>query len=199
MICIVDYGAGNLRSVEKAVEHQGGTALVSSNADDVLRADKVIFPGVGAFGKAVEQIDRLGLRDALIEAIQSGKPFLGICLGLQLLFARSEESPEAKGLGVLSGQVKRFPQGLKVPHLGWNILVQTRPSPLWRGIPDRSFYYFAHSFYIQPEDEEVVIGTSDYGAEFPVAVQRGNLFGLQFHPEKSQKWGLAVLKNFIEL
>ncbi len=199
MICIVDYGAGNLRSVQKAVEYNGAEAVVSSKAADIKSADQVIFPGVGAFGKAVEAIDELGLRQPLIQAIETGKPFLGICLGLQLLFEKSEENTKAQGLGVFKGNVKRFPYTLKVPHLGWNILDEKQPSRLWEGIPNKSFFYFAHSFYIQPKDTSCIIGESDYGFKFPVAVQKGNLFGVQFHPEKSQQWGLAILKNFIEL
>ncbi len=199
MICIVDYGAGNLRSVQKAVEHSGADTIVSSSASEIDSADKVIFPGVGAFGKAVEAIDQLSLRRPLIRAIEIGKPFLGICLGLQLLFERSEENPDARGLGVLEGEVKRFPNTLKVPHLGWNVLAKKKDSPLWQGIPNNSFFYFAHSFFIQPKDESCIIGESDYGFAFPVAMQKGNLFGVQFHPEKSQRWGLAILKNFIEL
>lgn len=197
MVCIVDYGAGNLRSVQKAVEHIGASTIVSSKVYDIERADKVIFPGVGAFGKAVAAIDSLGLRGSLLNSIKIGKPFLGICLGLQLLFEKSEENPAAVGLGVIKGRVKRFPGTLKVPHLGWNILRQ-RKSPLWNEIPNNSFFYFAHSYFIQPDDKECIIGESDYGFPFPIAVQRENLFGLQFHPEKSQKWGLKVLKNFIE-
>lgn len=199
MICIVDYGAGNLRSVQKAVEHNGAESIVSSHAADIEKADKVIFPGVGAFGKAVEAIDHLKLRTPIIHAIEAQKPFLGICLGLQLLFEKSEENPDAVGLGVFEGKVKRFPGTLKVPHLGWNVLIEKETSPLWNGIPDKSYFYFAHSFFIQPKDESCVIGESDYGFTFPVAVQKGHLFGLQFHPEKSQKWGLLILKNFIEL
>ncbi len=199
MICIVDYGAGNLRSVQKAVEHWGVETIVSSSAKDIDDADKIIFPGVGAFGRAIEAIERLQLRTPLTRAIKDGKPFLGICLGLQLLFESSEESPGVTGLSVLNGSVKRFPSGLKVPHLGWNVLLKTKDSPLWKDIPDNSYYYFAHSYYIQPDDEQVVIGKSDYGINFPVAIQQGNLLGLQFHPEKSQKNGLKILKNFIEM
>ena len=199
MICIVDYGAGNLRSVQKALEHLGADAFVSSSARDIENADKIILPGVGAFGKAVAAIDHLSLRKSLVHSIQQNKPFLGICLGLQLLFQTSEENPEAKGLSVLAGHVVRFPRNLKVPHLGWNVLQQNSECPLWQGIPKESYFYFAHSYYVLPEEVSLTVGTSDYSFSFPVAIRKENLFGLQFHPEKSQKWGLQILHNFIAL
>jgi len=199
MICIIDYGAGNLRSVQKAIEYWGVDTVVSAKASDLEKAEKIVFPGVGAFGRAIEAIERLDLRDVIIRQIKDGKPFLGICLGLQLLFEESEENPGVKGLSVLPGKVKRFPPDLKVPHLGWNRLIKSGQSPLWQNVPDNSFYYFAHSYYIDPEDNNLVIGFSDYGEKFPVAIQQGNLYGLQFHPEKSQKNGLNILKNFIDL
>ncbi len=199
MICIVDYGAGNLRSVQKALEHLGAQAQVSSSAKDIESSDKIILPGVGAFGKAVDAIDRLGLRPSLVQSIEQNKPFLGICLGLQLLFENSEENPEARGLSVLAGHVVRFPKNLKVPHLGWNVLQQTSDSPLWQGIADESYFYFAHSYYVLPKDASLTVGASDYSFRFPVAIRKGNLFGLQFHPEKSQKRGLQILRNFVAL
>lgn len=199
MISIIDYKAGNLRSVQKAVEKSGASAIVTSNPADLDRADKIIFPGVGAFGRAVEELERLRFIEPILEQIDRGKPFLGICLGMQLLFETSEENPGSRGLGVLKGFVKRFPENLKVPHLGWNELLFTKSSPLWKNIPTETYFYFAHSYYIQPEDEKVIIGESDYSFRYPVAVNRENLFGLQFHPEKSQKWGLKVLENFISL
>ncbi len=199
MICIVDYEAGNLRSVQKAVEHTGTEAKVTSSPKEILEADKVIFPGVGAFGKAVEKIDQLGLRDTLLESIDKGKPFLGICLGMQLLFESSEESPGVKGLSVFKGPVKRFSKDLKVPHLGWNVLIPITESPLWNNIADQSFFYFAHSYYISPENSGIIIGETDYGMRVPVAVNKENVFGLQFHPEKSQKMGLQVLENFVNI
>jgi len=199
MIYIVDYGAGNLKSVQKAVEYNGNAAQITSNPADIEKADKVIFPGVGAFGKALEKIDALNLRLPLINYIATGKPFLGICLGLQLLFESSQENSGVIGLSILKGNVKRFSENLKVPHLGWNILIQKKNSPLWNGIPDNGYYYFAHSYYISPVDEEIIIGESEYGLHFSVAIQKGYLFGLQFHPEKSQKHGLHVLKNFLKI
>jgi glutamine amidotransferase len=199
MICIVDYGAGNLRSVQKAIEHFGAQTMVSSSPKEIEKAAKVVLPGVGAFGKAVEAIDRLELRESLVRVILQQKPFLGICLGMQLLFAGSEENPEAAGLGVLPGSVVRFPKNLKVPHLGWNALQQVSASPLWGEIPAATYFYFAHSYYVLPEDSSVTIGASDYSFDFPVAIQKENLFGLQFHPEKSQRWGLQILQNFIAL
>ncbi|OGC10033.1 imidazole glycerol phosphate synthase, glutamine amidotransferase subunit [candidate division KSB1 bacterium RBG_16_48_16] len=199
MICIVDYDAGNLRSVQKAVEYLGFTALLTSRASDLEKADKIIFPGVGAFGKTAEAMDKLGLRPVLIDQVQKNKPFFGICLGLQLLFAESEENPGVAGLGILSGRVQRFPRTLKVPHLGWNVLTQNRDSILFKDIPQDSYFYFAHSYYVLPDDPSVIIGQSEYDFMFPVAIQRENLYGVQFHPEKSQQHGLQVLRNFLQL
>jgi len=199
MIYIVDYGAGNLRSVQKAVEYNGADARITSNPEDIVNADKVIFPGVGAFGKAMEKIESLQLHSPITQFIATGKPFLGICLGLQLLFENSEENPGVTGLGVLKGSVKRFPSGLKVPHLGWNVLIKKENCLLWNEVTEESYFYFAHSFYIAPQENDIIIGESEYGSNFPVAIQKNNLFGLQFHPEKSQQNGLQVLKNFLAL
>jgi len=199
VIGIIDYGAGNLKSVHKALEHLGAQAGIISTPKQVECADKVILPGVGAFGKAVEAIDRLGLRKSLQQVIADGRPFLGICLGLQLLMQASEESPGAVGLGVLPGTVVHFPAGNKVPHLGWNIVRQNRSCALWRNIPDDSFFYFAHSYYVRLQDETLSVGFTDYGDWIPVALNRQALFAVQFHPEKSQKAGLMLLNNFIHL
>jgi imidazole glycerol-phosphate synthase subunit HisH len=199
MICIIDYGAGNLRSVQKAIEQLGFHAMVTASAADIVAADKVILPGVGAFGKAVEALDQLQLRRPINAVIEKQTPFLGICLGMQLLLDSSEESPDAKGLGVLSGQVLRFPANRKVPHLGWNSVQQTRSCSLWQGIPDQSYFYFAHSYFTVPVQESVIVGVTEYGQTVPVALNRGSLFGLQFHPEKSQKIGLSLLNNFLNL
>lgn len=199
MIAIIDYGAGNLRSVQKALELCGAEARVTQDADDLSRADKVVFPGVGAFGQAAAALTRLALFEPIRACIASGKPFLGICLGMQMLFESSEENPGVSGLGVLPGCVRRFPPNLKVPHLGWNALIQVKASPLWRDVPANAYFYFAHSFYAEPTDRAIVVGETDYGSQVTVAVRRDQLFGLQFHPEKSQKLGLQILKNFIEL
>lgn len=199
MIGIIDYGAGNLKSVHKALEHLGASADIISTPEQVESVDKVILPGVGAFGKAVEAIDRLGLRLPLQRVIADGRPFLGICLGLQLLMQASEESPGAVGLGILPGTVVHFPAGNKVPHLGWNIVHQNRSCALWHNIPDDSFFYFAHSYYVRLQDETQAVGLTDYGEWIPVALNRESLFGVQFHPEKSQKTGLRLLENFIHL
>jgi imidazole glycerol-phosphate synthase subunit HisH len=199
LILIIDYGAGNLRSVQKALESCGADAALTNDPKDLTRADKVVFPGVGAFGNAAEAINRLGFAEAIKEFISSGRSFLGICLGMQMLFESSEENPGVEGLGVLKGIVKRFPHHLKVPHLGWNELLQVQESPLWRNIPAQSYFYFAHSYYIEPVDKTIITGETDYNGCVAVAVARNNLFGLQFHPEKSQKMGLQILKNFIEL
>lgn len=199
MITIIDYGAGNLASVQKAIEKNGATAYVSSNPNDLFYADKVIFPGVGAFGKAMEAIESIGMDKAIKDFIKTGKPFLGICLGLHLLFETSEENPGIAGLSVLKGAVKRFSRHIKVPHLGWNQLIQVQQSPLWVGIPDNSYFYFAHSYYISPRNVDIVVGECHYDGNFPVAIKENNVFGLQFHPEKSQELGLNILKNFVEL
>ncbi|NLP11467.1 imidazole glycerol phosphate synthase subunit HisH [bacterium] len=199
MIGIIDYGAGNLKSVHKALEHLGAQADIISTPEQLERADRVILPGVGAFGKAVEAMDRLRLREPLKQVIADGRPFLGICLGLQLLMQASEESPGARGLGILPGSVVHFPAGNKVPHLGWNRVRQNRPCALWRNIPDDSFFYFAHSYYVCLQDETQAVGLTDYGEWIPVALNREALFGVQFHPEKSQKIGLMLLDNFIHL
>ncbi|HOH06324.1 MAG TPA: imidazole glycerol phosphate synthase subunit HisH [bacterium] len=199
MIAIIDYGAGNLRSVHKALEHLGTEARVSSSSAEIIMADKLILPGVGAFGKALEAIDGLGLREAICDFVASGRPFLGICLGMQLLFETSEESPGAAGLGLLPGRVRRFGPGLKVPHLGWNALEQRQPSPLWKGIPPGSYFYFAHSYFVEPAEPEVIAGVTGYGGPVPAAIGSGMIHAVQFHPEKSQQHGLQLLRNFITL
>ena len=199
MIAIIDYGAGNLRSVQKAVEHLGAAACLTRDPAKILGAGRVILPGVGAFGHASAAIDRLALRETLLELFRRETPFLGICLGMQLLFSSSEESPGAIGLARCAGSVRRFAAGLKVPHLGWNSVAQPAASPLWRGIPDGAMFYFAHSYYIDPAAADQVIGTTEYGGMVPVAIQSGALAGVQFHPEKSQRHGLRLLQNFITL
>jgi imidazole glycerol phosphate synthase glutamine amidotransferase subunit len=199
VIVVVDYGAGNIRSVAKALEAVGADVMVTSSAKDVDEAERVVLPGVGEFGHAANALFELGVSDALKKAVSDGKPFLGICVGFQLMFDSSEESPTAKGLSIFSGKVRRFGPGLKVPHLGWNQVHAERESPLWKDIPDDEWFYFAHSFYPDPEDPALVRGRTDYGVRFASAVQKENVFGIQFHPEKSQKAGLKVLENFIKL
>ncbi|MBD3375501.1 imidazole glycerol phosphate synthase subunit HisH [candidate division KSB1 bacterium] len=197
MITIIDYHAGNLFSVQKALEFLGAKAQISMDPKDIDAADKIIFPGVGSFGNAMHHVRTLGLEAPIKRNVAAGKPFLGICLGLQLLFESSEESPGVPGLDVLKGTVKRFDRSYKVPHLGWNQLFQVKKSPLWQGLPKESYFYFAHSYYIDPENNEIITGESDYHHRYTVAIRRDHLFGLQFHPEKSQKLGLRVLENFL--
>jgi imidazole glycerol-phosphate synthase subunit HisH len=199
MIVVVDYDAGNLRSVTKALESLGADVRVSGSPSDVETADKVVLPGVGAFGKAVRSLESKSLMGPLAEAATGGRPFLGICLGMQLLYAESAEDPGIRGLGVIPGKVVRFTAGGKIPHLGWNAVSQRDESPLWNGLTDGSFFYFAHSYYGVPDDASVVSGETEYGASFASAVRRDRLFGIQFHPEKSQTAGLRLLANFVSL
>lgn len=201
MIAIVDYGMGNLRSVEKALQRLGHDARVTSNADEIAAAAGVILPGVGAFADCMAYLDSTGLRTAVVEAIDSGRPFLGICLGLQLLFTESEENGIHPGLNVLAGRVKRFPagRGLKVPHMGWNQIRIERQSPIFNCVADGSNVYFVHSYYVEADDQSIVASTTEYGLDFASAVQVGNVFACQFHPEKSGKVGLAILDNFARM
>ena len=199
MIAIVDYGIGNLASVRKAFAKVGAKAKVTSSPDEIAGAEKVVLPGVGAFGKAVEHLAEQGLVEQVRKAIAEGKPFLGICLGMQLLFEASEEAPGVKGLGLLKGNVKRFEGVPKVPQIGWNEVRQAKSSPLFASIPESAFFYFVHSYYVVPRDSTTVLAFSDYGGEYAVAVGKDNVWGVQFHPEKSQAWGLALLKNFADL
>ena len=204
MIIVVDYGMGNLRSVSKALESLGASVRVSSAPKDVAAADKLILPGVGAFPAAMRELAARRLIDPVRAAIASGRPYLGICLGLQLLFEDSEEGEGAEGLGVLPGRVRRFAlsgsSALKVPHMGWNqVLRDQGECLLLQGIPDGSFFYFVHSYYADPADRAVSALTADYGVPFTAMVCRRNLYATQFHPEKSQAIGLQLLKNFIAL
>ncbi len=209
MIAIVDYGMGNLRSVQKALQKLGYDAQITSDAETVLRADRLILPGVGAFGAAMENLRRAGLDRAIREFVETGRPFLGICLGLQLLFEVSEETRSAepeRGLGILRGKVVRFPEGLtdgqgkplKVPHIGWNALHFTQRDALFEGIEEGSHVYFVHSYFPIPEAAGVVTAVSDYGIPFCCAVRSGNVRAVQFHPEKSSAVGLRILRNFAE-
>jgi len=209
MIAIVDYGMGNLRSVQKAFEKIGVTARIVPFPRDLERARGIVLPGVGAFGQAMNNLRAIGWDVALREAVARGVPLLGICLGMQLLFESSEELGQHEGLGILRGAVKRFDGTLKVPQMGWNQLhiVGTKNSPLWaknvspllRDIADGSYAFFVHSYYCAPRDKSVILATTDYGIEFASVVGQGNVFGAQFHPEKSQSVGLKMLENFARI
>ena len=202
MIAIIDYGMGNLRSVQKALEAVGADAVVSSQPQTVMDADSVVLPGVGAFKDCMDNLDRLGLVEVVRKSIQSGKPFLGICLGLQLLFEQSIEFGTVEGLGILPGKVVRFhfdDPALKVPHMGWNTLTINKPSPLFESMDAHPYYYFVHSYYVVPADRDMVATTTQYGGEFVSGIQHDNIHAFQFHPEKSQKQGLAMLEKFARL
>ncbi len=207
MIAIIDYGMGNLRSVQKGFEKVGHEAAVTSDRQKILDADRVVLPGVGAFADCMRNLDRLGLADTVRKVITSGRPFMGICLGLQLLFEESEEFGVHKGLGILKGRVVRFPaeipgnseQIYKIPHMGWNrIKIKNRP-PHLRDVEDGAFVYFIHSYYVVPQDGSIAATTTAYGLEFVSSVWKDNIFAAQFHPEKSQEQGLKILKAFGEL
>lgn len=194
-IAIIDYGAGNLRSVQKALEHVGADAVLTADAETIREASAVVFPGVGAFKSGYRGLEERGLVPVIKESIDSGKPFLGICLGLQLLFEESEEDGPTPGLGILPGRVARFTGDLKIPHMGWNRVQPKKSVPLLEGIPEGTYFYFVHAYYVLPDDG-VTAATTEYGIEFTSMVARDNLFAMQFHPEKSQKWGLKILENF---
>ncbi len=200
MIAIIDYEMGNLRSVQKAFAYLGFEAKVTGDVRDLAAASHVVLPGVGAFGEAMANLERTGLIAGIHQSVKEGKLFLGICLGLQLLFEKSQEDCCAKGLSLLPGEAKKIPAvpGLKIPHMGWNIL-RYRDNPLLKGLGEPCFVYYVHSFYVEPACPEHVIGTAFYGREFPVAVNKENIYGLQFHPEKSGREGLKILKNFAEM
>lgn len=198
MIAILDYDAGNIKSVEKALQLLGEDTVLTRDRDTILSADKVILPGVGAFGDAMANLDRFGLTEVIHEVVNRNTPFLGICLGLQLLFESSEESPGVKGLGILKGKIVRIPgqPGLKIPHMGWNSLHIQNEGRLFTGILEDTYVYFVHSYYLQAEDERIVKATCEYGTTIHASVEQGNVFACQFHPEKSSRWGLQILKNF---
>ncbi|MCQ2494617.1 MAG: imidazole glycerol phosphate synthase subunit HisH [Lachnospiraceae bacterium] len=200
MIAIVDYDAGNIKSVEKALILLGEDVVVTRDRETILSADGVILPGVGAFGDAMDKLNSYGLSDVLREVAAKNIPFLGICLGLQLLFESSEESPEATGLGILKGKVTRLPEvGLKIPHIGWNNLKFPHEGRLFKDIPEDTYVYFVHSYYLQAADESIVTATSEYAATIHASVEQGNVFATQFHPEKSSDMGLKMLKNFVDI
>lgn len=199
MTTVIDYDAGNIKSVEKALDFLGESVVVTRDKQTILQADRVILPGVGAFGDAMEKIRRYHLESVLKEVVQNGTPFLGICLGLQLLFDSSEETPKAKGLGILKGKIVHIPDAkLKVPQIGWNSLHFPKNGRLFEGISENAFVYFVHSYYLQAE-EDIVTATTEYGVEIHASVEKGNVFACQFHPEKSSKVGLRMLENFIRV
>lgn len=199
MTTVIDYDAGNIKSVEKALDFLGESVVVTRDKQTILQADRVILPGVGAFGDAMEKIRRYHLESVLKEVVQNGTPFLGICLGLQLLFDSSEETPNAKGLGILKGKIVHIPDArLKVPQIGWNSLHFPKNGRLFEGISENAFVYFVHSYYLQAE-EDIVTATTEYGIEIHASVEKGNVFACQFHPEKSSKVGLRMLENFIRV
>jgi len=201
MIAVIDYDAGNIKSVEKALLALGQDVCVTQDEDCLLGADGVILPGVGAFGDAMEKLHTYGLAEVIRKCVDKGTPFLGICLGLQLLFEGSEESPGVEGLGLLKGRIMRLPsgEGLKVPHIGWNNLHFPRRGRLFDGIPEGAYVYFVHSYYLQAEDEGVVTATTEYGVKIHASVEKGNVFACQFHPEKSSAVGMRVLRNFVDI
>ena len=201
MIAIIDYDAGNLKSVEKALQSLGEDVLVTRDRQELLSADKVILPGVGNFGDAMEKLEGFGLVNVIQDVIRQGKPFLGICLGLQLLFERSEEAPGVKGLGILKGEILRIPDGdgLKVPHIGWNSLKLQNQGRLFAGLEEEPYLYFVHSYYLKAADPQIVKAVTEYGVPIDASVEQGNVYACQFHPEKSSRTGLAILKNFAEL
>lgn len=200
MIAIIDYGMGNLRSVQKAFEYVGCNAVVTQDLRVILDASHVVLPGVGAFRDAMESLRGAGLLDAIYRVVDSGRPFLGICLGLQLLFERSYEGGVSEGLALLPGEVKRLPEKLdiKIPHMGWNEL-KYKENPVFEGLSHPCYVYFVHSYYVEAGDQRHVIGTTFYGMDIAVAVNKNNIYGLQFHPEKSGAEGLKMLENFARL
>nr|WP_243765683.1 imidazole glycerol phosphate synthase subunit HisH [Extibacter sp. GGCC_0201] len=201
VIAIIDYDAGNIKSVEKAMTLLGQEAAVTRDKDTILSADKVILPGVGSFGDAMGKIRQYGLEPVIRQVAESGTPFLGICLGLQLLFEQSDESPGVPGLGILKGKILRIPEaeGLKIPHMGWNSLAFPVKGRLFSGLPEEPYVYFVHSYYLEAADEQIVTAVAEYGTRIHASVEQGNVFACQFHPEKSSDAGLHILKNFVEL
>ena len=201
MIAIIDYDAGNIRSVEKALILLGQDVKVTGDRNEILAADKVILPGVGAFGDAMATIRERGLEEVIRQVVDKGTQFIGICLGLQLLFERSDEAPGVKGLGILKGEILKIPEqeGMKIPHMGWNSLHLEHDGRLFRGIGEGAYVYFVHSYYLKAEDEEIVKASTEYCTHIHASVEKDNVFACQFHPEKSSDVGLHILKNFVEL
>ncbi len=201
MIAIIDYDAGNMRSVEKALARLGQQPVITRDPETILQADKVVLPGVGSFGAAMEDLERYGLVPVIRQTVASGTPFLGICLGLQLLFESSEESPGVKGLGICKGHILRIPggPGLKIPHIGWNSLKLSNNGRLFAGISQEEYVYFVHSYYLKAEDPSIVTASAEYGVTIHASVEQDNVFACQFHPEKSGRVGLRILANFAAL
>lgn len=199
MIAIIDYGAGNLRSVMNAIAKLGYQSTITSNPTDVLNAQVVILPGVGAAADTMENLKALGMVTSICQFIAEGRPFFGVCIGLQILFTGTEEGGWHECLGVIPGRVRRLPSGLKIPHMGWNQVKQRISHPVFKGIPDEANFYFVHSYYGAPEDESLVASETDYGVPFCSVIARGNLVATQFHPEKSGEFGLRMYSNFIKL
>ncbi len=201
MTAIIDYDAGNIKSVEKALQALGEEAIITREREKILNADHVILPGVGAFGDAMRKLRAYGLEEIIHEVVKKEIPFLGICLGLQLLFEGSDESDGEKGLGLLPGEILRIPDepGLKIPHIGWNSLEFPRQGRLFQGIPEDSYVYFVHSYYLKAKDESIVTATTQYGTLIHASVEKNYIFACQFHPEKSSEVGLRILKNFISI
>lgn len=199
MTAIIDYDAGNLRSVEKALEALGETGVITRDKEEILAADRVILPGVGAFGDAMERLHRYDLVKVIRQVVEDGTPFLGICLGLQLLFERSEESRGVEGLGILKGEILQIPEGegRKIPHMGWNSLKLNPKSRLFDGVEDKAYVYFVHSYYLRAAEEDQVAAIAEYGVPIHAAVEKDNVYACQFHPEKSGSVGLGILRNFI--
>ena len=198
MIAIIDYGAGNLRSVKKAFNHLGKKSIIAIKPEDLKKAEKVVLPGVGAFGSAIDKLKETGFYEATLEWISEGKPFLGICLGMQMLFEKSLESVNARGLGIFKGKCHRFVEG-KVPQMGWNQINIIDKSPLLKGIPDKTFFYFLHGYYVEPKNKENIRATTDYFINYTSMIEKDNIFGVQFHPEKSGQMGLRMLNNWVEI
>lgn len=201
MIAIIDYDAGNIKSVEKALQYIGEDTVISRDRDEILSADKVVLPGVGAFGDAMQKLKDYNLVNTIYDVVEQKTPFLGICLGLQLLFENSDETPGVSGLGILPGEIVRIPDkpGFKIPHIGWNSLQLSNDGRLFQGIDEQSYVYFVHSYYLRAREESIVKASTEYVTHIHASVEKDNVFACQFHPEKSGDVGLSILKNFVKI